>query len=131
MFTADVKVNTTENLVLPDSFLRYPVNDLDTLVSIICRRIDGLSANSEKLRGGLQGLETTLVADLGKLDCQFSLLRGTLGSDPGISDVPFRNPWEGIVFLKDSLDINRPYNVSRSEKCAPLIQISDTRPNSR
>ena len=78
-FTADVKVNTMENLVLPDSSLRYPVNELDTLVSIICARIDGFSTNWEKLRGGLQSLETNLVADLGKVDCQFSLLRDTLG----------------------------------------------------
>ena len=99
-FTSAVQVDNTENLVLRDSSLRYPVSKRNTLVSVIYGHIDGLSANSENLRGDFHKLETTLVADLGELDCQFSLLRDTLGSDPGIPDVPFRNPVGGDCFLK-------------------------------
>ena len=81
-FVSAVRVDNTENLVLSDSLLRFPLSDLNTLVSVIYRRIDELHANSENLRSGIKGLETTLVSDLGKMHCKFSLLRDTLGSDP-------------------------------------------------
>ena len=68
-----------------------------TLVSVMCERIDGLYYNSENLRSGIHGLGATLVADFGNINCQFSLLRDTLG-------VSLRNPWEGIVFFKDLLE---------------------------
>ena len=68
-----------------------------TLLSVRCERIDGLYSNSENLRSGIQGLGATLVADFGKMNCQFSLLRDTLW-------VSLRNPWEGIVLFKDLLE---------------------------
>ena len=66
-FPSAVRVDNTENLVLPDYSLRCPVSDIDTLVTAMCGRIDGLYVNSNNLRGGIEGLQATLDADLGKL----------------------------------------------------------------
>ena len=96
----------SEHFVVPDYSLRFPVSNLDTFVPAICGCIDELYANSKNLRGDIEGLKEILVADLGKVNFQFSLLIDTFYADPSIANVPLRSPWEGIVFLKDVLDKN-------------------------
>ena len=44
--------------------------------------------------------QNSVVDDFAKLGSRVTLLQDNIGQDPGITDFPLRNPWEGIAFLK-------------------------------
>ena len=80
--------------------MRITVKKIDLLLPLVCTRVDLLALRSEHLRSTFNNIKSSVVDDLDKLSSRVSLLQDNIGQDPGITDFPLRNPWEGILFLK-------------------------------
>ena len=92
-------INIFESVSLPLTGL-----DMQTLLQDLCKQVFVLSLATGSFSSGMTTNNNNIESSLASLGIQLNLSQDSLGSDPGVTDCPLRSAWEGIKFLKDTIE---------------------------
>ena len=114
-------------LVQVDDALVVFASDSDSILLLLCSRIDNLYVLTEKLRIYIYIVEENhnLTGRVHSLGVEVDLFGDNIGCDPCLTNVPLRSAWKGISWVKSFIADNFQATLPQLRNISPPLSIQE------